>query len=155
MSQDHQEIKVQEKLSNIGVGCMPRSIWVCLDEDLVDKCKPGDDVRVVGVVIRRWSPLGKGADGQTDIQLALLANYIQVLNDQLQIQQVKDDQREKFEKFWSDNQYGALEARNEILASFCPQVYGLYIVKLAITVTLCGGIERLDQSGTRVRGEPH
>ena len=97
----------------------------------------------------------RGADGQTDIQLALLANYIQVLNDQLQIQQVKDDQREKFEKFWSDNQYGALEARNEILASFCPQVYGLYIVKLAITVTLCGGIERLDQSGTRVRGEPH
>ena len=85
----------------------------------------------------------------------MLANYIQVLNDQLQIQQVKDDQREKFEKFWSDNQYGALEARNEILASFCPQVYGLYIVKLAITVTLCGGIERLDQSGTRVRGEPH
>jgi len=68
---------------------------------------------------------------------------------------VKDDQREKFEKFWSDNQQGALEARNEILASFCPQVYGLYIVKLAITVVLCGGIERLDQSGTRVRGEPH
>ena len=59
MSKDHQEIKVQEKLSNIGVGCMPRSIWTCLDEDLVDKCKPGDDVRVVGVVIRRWSPLGK------------------------------------------------------------------------------------------------
>ena len=35
------------------------------------------------------------------------------------------------------------------------QVYGLYLVKLAVAVTLAGGVERLDQGGTRVRGEPH
>ena len=97
----------------------------------------------------------RGVGGETEIKLAMLANFIEVLNDQIQIQQVKEDQRQKFEQYWLDNQHGELEARNEILASFCPQVYGLYIVKLAITVVLCGGIERQDQSGTRVRGEPH
>jgi DNA helicase MCM9 len=31
----------------------------------------------------------------------------------------------------------------------------MYAVKLAIAVVLCGGVERVDDSGTRVRGEPH
>ena len=59
MSKDVQEIKVQEKLSNLSMGAIPRSIWVILEEDLIDNCKPGDDIVVVGVVIRRWQTLGK------------------------------------------------------------------------------------------------
>ena len=35
------------------------------------------------------------------------------------------------------------------------QVFGLHLVKLALAVVLAGGVEREDQSGTRVRGEPH
>ena len=36
------------------------------------------------------------------------------------------------------------------------QIYGMYAVKLALAVALCGGIERIDEGGeTRVRGEPH
>ena len=38
---------------------------------------------------------------------------------------------------------------------FCPQVYGLYLVKLALAICLAGGVERQDDGGTRVRGEPH
>ena len=51
--------KVQEKLSNVGLGSIPRSITVCLDDDLADRCKPGDDVQIQGTVIRRWGQLGK------------------------------------------------------------------------------------------------
>ncbi|KAM5325570.1 DNA helicase MCM9 isoform 2-T2 [Glossophaga mutica] len=45
--------------------------------------------------------------------------------------------------------------RNEILASLCPQVFGMYLVKLAVAMVLAGGIQRTDATGTRVRGEPH
>ena len=31
----------------------------------------------------------------------------------------------------------------------------MYLVKLAVAVSLAGGVERTDDSGTRVRGEPH
>lgn len=42
--------------------------------------------------------------------------------------------------------------RNEILASLCPQVFGMYLVKLAVAMVLAGGIQRTDATGTRVRG---
>lgn len=46
-------------------------------------------------------------------------------------------------------------ARNIILSSLCPKLYGMYIVKLAVCLVIAGGVSRRDQSGTRVRGESH
>lgn len=43
---DYQEIKVQEKLDIFSVGSVPRSVIVILEDDLVDSCKPGDDVTI-------------------------------------------------------------------------------------------------------------
>lgn len=48
-----------------------------------------------------------------------------------------------------------LQGRNKILASFCPQVFGLYIVKLAVALVLIGGVQRTKENGTRIRGESH
>lgn len=44
-------------------------------------------------------------------------------------------------KFWEDNRNDPLSARNRILASLCPQVYGLYVVKLAVALVLAGGVQ--------------
>lgn len=48
-----------------------------------------------------------------------------------------------------------MTARNIILASLCPQLYGMYIVKLAVALVLLGGVSRHDASGISVRGESH
>lgn len=41
---DYQEIKIQEHIGMLNVGNMPQSMCVTLEDDLVDTCKPGDDV---------------------------------------------------------------------------------------------------------------
>ena len=43
---NYQEMKVQEQVQRLAMGTIPRSMWVCLQDDLVDTCKPGDDVTI-------------------------------------------------------------------------------------------------------------
>lgn len=52
MVKDYQEIKVQEKLDLYSAGSLPRSIIAILEDDLVDACKPGDDVTIVYLIAR-------------------------------------------------------------------------------------------------------
>lgn len=43
---DYQEIKIQERVKEVGVGSMPNTMMVTLEDDLVDTCKPGDNVTI-------------------------------------------------------------------------------------------------------------
>ena len=87
--------------------------------------------------------------------MAINANHIEVMNEQQNNLRLTEDQIIAIEKFWKDHRHNELEARNHIIASFCPQIYGLYPIKLAVCLVLCGGIERKDPNGTRNRGDSH
>ncbi|XP_076053168.1 DNA helicase MCM9-like isoform X2 [Oratosquilla oratoria] len=152
-TKDYQEIKIQEQVQKLVVGNIPRSMWVTLEDDLVDSCKPGDDVLVCGVVLRRWSPVNKNM--RPSIDLVMKANNVTVQNKQRSTAAVTDEMREEHHNFWEAYQFDPLNGRNHILSSFCPQVYGLYVVKLAVAVVIAGGVQKQDSSGTRIRGESH
>uniref|UniRef100_A0A8C3I0K7 DNA helicase MCM9 n=1 Tax=Chrysemys picta bellii TaxID=8478 RepID=A0A8C3I0K7_CHRPI len=150
---DYQEIKIQEQVQRLSVGSIPRSMVVVLEDDLVDSCKSGDDITVYGVVMQRWKPFHQ--DVRCDLEIVLKANYIQVNNEQLTGVIVDEEVQKEFEDFWEKHKRDPLAGRNEILASLCPQVFGLYLVKLAVAMVLAGGVQRADAAGTRVRGESH
>lgn len=57
--------------------------------------------------------------------------------------------------FWAYHADCPLKGRNKILASICPQIYGLFLVKLAVALTLIGGCPRQDDAGAHIRGECH
>lgn len=55
----------------------------------------------------------------------------------------------EFEAFWNDRADRLFDARDFILKSVCPKIYGLYLVKLAVMLVLVGGVAKYDQSGIK------
>ncbi|XP_026943457.1 DNA helicase MCM9 isoform X4 [Sagmatias obliquidens] len=150
---DYQEIKIQEQVQRLSVGSIPRTMKVILEDDLVDSCKSGDDLTIYGVVMQRWKPFRQ--DVRCEVEIVLKANYVQVNNEQSAGINMDEEVRKEFEDFWEYYKSDPFAGRNEILASLCPQVFGMYLVKLAVALVLAGGIQRTDATGTRVRGESH
>ncbi|KAJ2354772.1 DNA helicase mcm9 [Coemansia erecta] len=150
---DYQEIKIQEQVGRLALGTIPRAIVVVLERDLVDRAKSGDSVTVTGVVTCRWRPAMAGE--RPDISVVIRANSIGVQNDQTSQIAITDELREEFRAFWAANARTPMRARDEVVASMCPQVYGLFYVKLAVLLVLISGVARSDKAGLRVRGEAH
>ncbi|KAK1122278.1 hypothetical protein K0M31_009501 [Melipona bicolor] len=151
-SSDCQEIGLQEKSKTDSNVILMEELRVTLLDDLVDKCRPGDHIEISGIVVRIWDSLEVGE--RLEATTIMLANSIVVrrkICETSSSQETKDTFKDYWEKY-SDN---PLLGRDNILASICPQLYGMYTAKLALAVVLAGGVSKCNQSGTRVRGESH
>lgn len=92
---------------------------------------------------------------RANIDLVIHANFVTVNNAEQSNVNITSEKEKQFQDFWQENVNRPMSARNAILRSLCPQLYGMYIVKLAVMLVLMGGVSRSDESGTRVRGESH
>lgn len=139
---------------------------------------PGDDVTVYGVMCQRWKPLYDG--NRCDVELVLKANNIEVNNQHAGSALLMEEVEKEFEDFWDSYKHNPMAGgfriclitlkfyfystcfllilsplsvgRNQILLSLCPQVFGMYVIKLAVAMVLAGGVQRIDPSGTKIRG---
>lgn len=152
---EYQEIKVQEKVQNLDIGSIPRSLIVVLTDDLADSVKPGDDVLVAGILHRRWNK-NLVIDQRCDIELMLVAEHVTSNNEKKSFLHVTEESKKAFAAHWASySSRDQLKARNVILKSICPQIFGLYLLKLILAMSLIGGVPYKDPSGARIRGESH
>ena len=68
------------------------------------------------------------------------AIHVSVRNNQKSNVAVSEEMKDFFLEFWRDNEKTPFKARNHIIKSVCPQLFGLFLIKLAVLMTLIGGV---------------
>ncbi|KAG0141938.1 hypothetical protein CROQUDRAFT_67827 [Cronartium quercuum f. sp. fusiforme G11] len=147
---DHQTIAIQEMPERAPAGQLPRSVEVVMDDDLVDQCKPGDRVQIVGM----YRSLGnKGAGGgSATFKTLIVTNNVVLLSSKAgggiaQAQLTEMDLRniKKVAK-----RRGVIKLLAESLA---PSIFGHEHIKKAVLLLLLGGMEKNLANGTHIRGD--
>ncbi|XP_031791492.1 DNA replication licensing factor MCM3 isoform X7 [Piliocolobus tephrosceles] len=128
-------------------GQLPRSVDVILDDDLVDKAKPGDRVQVVGTY--RCLPGKKGGYTSGTFRTVLIACNVKQMSKDAQPSFSAEDiaKIKKFSKTRSKDIF------DQLARSLAPSIHGHDYVKKAILCLLLGGVERDLENGSHIRGD--
>lgn len=124
-------------------GLIPRSIIIIIEDNLVDICKPGDDVMVSGILIQRWKSPFMRLD-RPEIEVSILGNNLSVLNkrDFNIKQEINQQACSDFKNYWKSHEKNVLEGKNKILESICPHIYERYPEKLGLLLAIIGGVPK-------------
>ena len=147
---DHQTISIQEMPERAPAGQLPRGVDVVLDDDLVDKCKPGDRVQLVGI----YRSLGNRNTGHNSalFKTVILANNIVMLSSKsgggIAAATITDTDIRNINKISKKKNLFDLLSQ-----SLAPSIYGHEHIKKAILLMLLGGMEKNLENGTHLRGD--
>lgn len=144
---DHQTISIQEMPEKSPAGQLPRSVEVILDNDLVDRCKPGDRVQIVGIY--RCLPRRQGSFTTGTFGTVLLANNVILMSKEVSPLIYSDDVQ-KCKKFSKKKNVDVFEL---LAKSLAPSIHGHEYIKKALLCMLLGGVEKVLPNGTRLRGD--
>uniref|UniRef100_F6Z4G6 DNA replication licensing factor MCM3 n=2 Tax=Ciona intestinalis TaxID=7719 RepID=F6Z4G6_CIOIN len=144
---DHQTLTIQEMPEKAPAGQLPRSVDVVVDDDLVDCCKPGDRVQIIGSF--RCMPGKKGGHTSGVFRTMLIANHVKALSKDVDPLFTADDIG-KIRKFSRQRGFDVFSA---LARSLAPSIHGHDYIKKAVLCMLLGGTEKILENGTRLRGD--
>jgi DNA replication licensing factor MCM3 len=147
---DHQTISIQEMPERAPAGQLPRGVDVILDDDLVDKVKPGDRVQLVGI----YRSLGNRNAGHNSalFKTVVIANNVVLLSSKsgggIAAATITDTDIRNINKVSKKKNLFDLLSQ-----SLAPSIYGHEHIKKAILLMLLGGQEKNLENGTHLRGD--
>ncbi|MCJ1319119.1 MCM DNA helicase complex subunit [Xylographa vitiligo] len=131
-------------------GQLPRGVDVILDDDLVDRVKPGDRIQLVGI----YRSLGNrnASSGSSTFRTVILANNVILLSSKsgggIAQATITDTDIRNINKV--SKKKNVFELLSQSLA---PSIYGHDHIKKAILLMLLGGMEKNLDNGTHLRGD--
>ncbi|KAF2861674.1 DNA replication licensing factor mcm3 [Piedraia hortae CBS 480.64] len=147
---DHQVVSIQEMPERAPAGQLPRGVDVIMDDDMVDRVKPGDRIQLVGI----YRSLGNrnAGQGSATFKTLILANNVILLSSKsgggIAQSQITDTDIRNINKISKQRRVFDLLSQ-----SLAPSIYGHDYVKKAILLMLLGGMEKNLDNGTHLRGD--
>ena len=147
---DHQTISIQEMPERAPAGQLPRGVDVIMDDDMVDRVKPGDRIQLVGI----YRSLGNrnAGQGSSTFKTLILANNVILLSSKsgggIAQATITDTDIRNINKISKQRRVFDLLSQ-----SLAPSIYGHDYIKKAILLMLLGGMEKNLDNGTHLRGD--
>jgi replicative DNA helicase Mcm len=145
--QDIQFIRLQERPEDLPPGSMPQNMELQVSDDLVDIIRPGDRIRVTGVVIGEHEQMGPFRGKSRIFELRILVNNVEAVEEKFELSIDESDQ-ENFRRVSKDPWF-----YHKLIRSIAPSIHGMEDIKEAILLQLAGGVPRTFRDGVRVRGD--
>ncbi|KAI9745811.1 MAG: MCM DNA helicase complex subunit [Claussenomyces sp. TS43310] len=147
---DHQTISIQEMPERAPAGQLPRGVDVIMDDDLVDRVKPGDRIQLVGI----YRSLGNRNAGHNNalFKTVVVANNVVLLSSKsgggIASAVITDTDVRNINKIAKKK-----NVFNLLSQSLAPSIYGHDHIKKAVLLMLLGGQEKNLDNGTHLRGD--
>ncbi|XP_018116883.1 DNA replication licensing factor mcm2-like isoform X2 [Xenopus laevis] len=146
--QNYQRITIQESPGKVAAGRLPRSKDAILLADLVDSCKPGDDIELTGVYHNNYDGSLNTANGFPVFATVILANHITKKDDKVAVGELTDEDVKAIVALSKDERIG-----ERIFASIAPSIYGHEDIKRGLALALFGGEAKNPGGKHKVRGD--
>ncbi|RTG87469.1 DNA replication licensing factor MCM2 [Schistosoma bovis] len=142
---NYQRITLQESPGKVPAGRLPRSKDAILLDDLVDSCKPGDEIELTGVYTHSYDGSLNTKHGFPVFATVILANNVVRKDDKVAVGTLTDEDTRAILKLSRDERIG-----DRIFASIAPSVYGHEDIKRGIALALFGGEPKNPDTSTKI-----
>eukprot|EP00118_Oscarella_pearsei_P004523 m.19557 g.19557 ORF g.19557 m.19557 type:complete len:892 (+) comp27855_c0_seq1:94-2769(+) len=146
--QNYQRVTIQESPGKVVAGRLPRSKETILLADLVDSCKPGDEIELTGIYRNNYDGSLNTANGFPVFATVIEANYVTKKDDKLAVSSLTDEDQRKILALAKDQHIS-----DRIVASIAPSIYGHENIKRAIALALFGGQPKNPAGKHQLRGD--
>ncbi|OHT08113.1 DNA replication licensing factor Mcm2 [Tritrichomonas foetus] len=142
---NYQKMTIQEPLSSVPPGRLPRTKEVILYGDLADCCRPGEEIEVTGIYKHQMEVRRQGFPVFSTV---IEANYIYRSIDQSSVLSITDEEKRAIIELSHDPN---LDSR--IFQSIAPSIFGHDDIKAALAMALFGGRRKSVRDRHNVRGD--
>ncbi len=144
--QDWQKVRIQEAPEELPPGQMPRSIDVILKGDIVDISRPGDLVKITGI-LRTTPDFSRRGGRLATFNVYIEANGVEIAEKEYEEIDITPEDMKRIEELSKDP-----FVHERICSSIAPAIQGHDHVKESIALMLFGGVGKTLPDGTRLRG---
>ncbi|KAG5275181.1 hypothetical protein AALO_G00144480 [Alosa alosa] len=146
--QNYQRITIQESPGKVAAGRLPRSKDAILLADLVDTCKPGDEIELTGIYHNNYDGSLNMANGFPVFATVIMANHIACKDARVAVAELTDEDVKAIVALSKDERIG-----ERIFASIGPSIYGHEDIKRGLALALFGGEPKNPGGKHKVRGD--
>jgi len=145
---NHQKVFIQDMPERTAAGSMPRTIECIVENDLVDQCKPGDRIQMIGV----YRALSGRAQGESSARFktVVIANNIRRIGRDEKKRNITPEDVSNISITCKKHKKDMFEL---LARSVAPTIYGHENIKKAVVLMLLGGVEKNLDNGTHIRGD--